>query len=88
MKFEIGTYYDKVQDKSIPCVVIDGKAFGWGVMPDSLAKARAAIKADPTVKNAIMMGLHSHFIKNLSKTLGRDITIKQVNDAIDSGKLE
>ena len=86
--FHIGTYFDQVRDAEVKCIVFNGKSFGWGVLPESLKNAKAAWTADPTLKNAIMMDVCTHFLKSLSKFIEREITIKEVNECLEKGYIE
>lgn len=86
--FAVGTFYDKVQDKDVRCIVVDGVPFGWGVMPDSLSRVRAAFEADPTIKDAVMMDMQHHFLTSLSKFVGRPMTMTEVLDGLEAGAIE
>ena len=85
---EIGAYYDKVRDADVKCLMVDGKPFGWGVLPESLKTAKSAWKADPTLYDPIMMDIRNHFIKSFAKFLGRNVTIAEINKAIKEGYIE
>lgn len=83
MKITLGTYYDDVRKENISCLVIDGKSFTWGVLPESLRKAKEAWISDPTIKDAIMMDIRNHFLTSLCKFTGEKITIQDINKALD-----
>lgn len=87
-KFEIGKSYDKVRDAFIPCIYVDDSPFMWGILPESLHRVKAAFEVDPTVKDAVMMDIQTHFLKSLSKFAGKQLTMKEVNDGLDNGYIE
>lgn len=78
-----GSYFDRIQNRKVKCLLLNGKPFGWGVMQDSLKKAKEAYIKDPTIKDAILLDVCTHFLKSLSKEIGREISITEVNEALE-----
>lgn len=87
-KVEIGSLYDKVQDKDISCLFVDGEIVYWGVTPDSLSRAKEAWKSDPTIRDSVMMDIHHHFLTAFCKVVGKTVTIRDVNEAIRNGYID
>jgi hypothetical protein len=87
-KVEVGSYYDKVQDKDVSCLIINGETLTWGVTPDSLTRAKEAWKSDPTIRDSVMMDIHHHFLKAFCKAVGKTVTIRDVNEAINAGYID
>lgn len=74
------------EDQNI--LAVDGEAFDWGLDPADVQKMRLAIKKDEGVKDSFLGNVKHHFIMCFSDFLGRPITFKEINEALDRGYLE
>lgn len=65
-------------------LAIDNEIFDWGIEEEEIKQARRS----SAIKDDLLGNIQKHFITSLSSFLGREVTIKEVNDAIESGWLE
>ena len=66
----------------------DGVLFDWGMNPEELEEAKKFCGQDPFHRKTIHGDLCRFFLKCLSEVLGKEVTIKEVNAAIEQGSIE
>lgn len=71
--------------KEIKYLVVDNEVFDWGLDPDSLSNAVNMINHSPDNKQAVLNSIINHFIASFSEFLGRDITLQEINESIETG---
>ena len=69
-------------------LAVDNEGFDWGIDEEGLKKAALKIKKDPHMREMYVGNIQKHFIKSMSEFLGKEVTLKEVNDAIESGSIE
>ena len=66
-------------------IVVDNEAFDWEVEPEQLKQVELKIKNDPLMKDSLIGSIFSHMASCFSEFLGKKVSLKEINDAIDSG---
>jgi len=69
-------------------LAVDNEAFDWGLNEEQYKKAQFVIKNDPEMKENYVGDIQKHFIKSMSEFLGKQVTLKEINDAIEKGFIE
>ena len=66
-------------------IVVDNEAFDWEVEPEQVKIISMKIKNDPLMKNSLIGSIFEHMAMCFSEFLGRKVSLKEMNDAIESG---
>lgn len=69
-------------------LVVDNEAFDWGLDEDTYQKAKFAIKNDPLMKENFIGNIQKYFVDAFSEFVGKEMTLKEINDAIEKGFLD
>jgi uncharacterized protein YneF (UPF0154 family) len=85
--------YDKNMQKSIKILNVDGKnyivvdneAFDWEIEPEQLRSIEVKIKNDPPIRESLIGNILSHMTSCFSEFIGRKVSLKEINDAIENG---
>ena len=67
----------------VRALLIDGEIFRWGLSDTSIEQAKQIWLGDPSMHDEVLFDIYRHFLTALSKFMGREITIKEVNEALD-----
>ena len=59
--------------------------FDWGIEEEALQEAKKFAGEDASIKKAIHGDIKKFFLDSLSEFLGREVTLKEVNEAVESG---
>lgn len=73
--------------KEINVLTVDGEVFDWGMEPESVLNAQDMQRNHPQFIETIMKTVTEHFIECLSDFLGRKISLRDFNDAVERGYL-
>ena len=68
-------------------IFIDGLMFDFIMEEESLKEAKRFCGDDPLLKKAVHGDIKKAFLEGMSEFLGREITLKQVNDAVVNGSI-
>ena len=66
-------------------IVVDNEAFDWEVEPEQLKRIELKIKNDPLMKTSLIGSIFNHLASCFSEFLGKKVSLKEINDALDSG---
>jgi hypothetical protein len=66
-------------------IVVDNEAFDWEVEPEQLRHAEFKIKNDPLMKESFIGNIFSHMAGCFSEFIGKQVSLKEINDAIEKG---
>jgi len=69
-------------------IVVDGEAFDWQVTPEQIHKAEFLIKNDPSVRQGFIGNIFRHICESFSQLVGRKVSLKEINDAIENGYID
>jgi hypothetical protein len=80
MNIEIKPYHDPDDDIEVMAIYIDGEVVDWGIPP--------AVIEELKVKNKVSRfrywaSIQKHFMYSLSETLGKTVTLKELNEMIE-----
>jgi alpha-L-arabinofuranosidase len=67
---------------------INNEMFDWQIEEEELDDAVKFANNDEKVKKAIKADIQNFFLSCLSEVVGQNITLKELNDAIEKGCLE
>ena len=87
MKIEIRKHTDEETGEEYRALFVDDILFDWGLEKKSLLDARKLGESNPTVQKSVQGNIQQHFLESFSEFLGREITIQEVNVAIETGKI-
>lgn len=65
---------------------LDG--FDWGLDPEEVEKLKFACANDPHMTESYIGNVKNHFVECFSEFIGRPISLKEINDAIESEEIE
>lgn len=80
--------FELVNYSGVAILAVAGEAFDWGIDSVDLDNLRLTVKKDDGLKNSFVGDLKHHFITCLSDFLGRPITFKEINEALERGYIE
>lgn len=83
--FVVTQYYDPDTKQNQKVIFVDEEMFDWGIEEEALQEAKKFAAGDPSIKKAIHGDIKSFFLDSLSEFLGKEVTLKDVNEAIESG---
>ena len=69
-------------------IVADNEAFDWEIEPEKVAMIELNIKNDPLMKNNFIGSIFNQMTVCFSEFIGKKISLKEINDAIDNGYIE
>jgi hypothetical protein len=87
-EFEIQEVVDPDTEERYRALAINGEVFDWGLEKEDMESAKKMCGSDPFLKKSLHGDICRHFITCLSEFLGKEITLKQVNEALEQGYLE
>jgi hypothetical protein len=76
----------KVEGKDY--LVVDNEVFDWEVEPEQLKIIQFKIKNDPLMKDNFIGSLFDHLTACFSEFIGKKVTLKEMNNAIEKGCIE
>jgi len=82
-KFRLILKIKKHENQNVICV--DDNVFDWDVGEQELIEAIKFAENDVNLKDQILKSLRKHFLDSLSEVIGRNITIKELNLALQNG---
>jgi hypothetical protein len=84
MRIEIKNHQDE-SGQTYRAIFADEQLFDWWLDEDNLTVARQLCKREPLMKKSVMGDIQSHFVQCFSEFIGREITLKEINEALVSG---
>jgi hypothetical protein len=69
-------------------IIVENEGFDWEIEPEQLRKVEISIKNDPVMKENFIGNMLNHFVTCFSDFLGKKITLKEINEALDKGYIE
>jgi len=63
-------------------IYVNGELFDWGVPKEAVEELEMSY--DPVWKMRCYQSIRNHFINSFSEFLGRKITFKEINEAINA----
>lgn len=66
---------------------VDGELFDWDTDKEALQKAKQFSAHYTFLAESIAGDIQKHFLDSFSQFIGRDITLKELNQAIQKGEL-
>ncbi len=69
-------------------IVVDNEAFDWEVEPNQMMAIKMKIKSDPPMRDSLIGSVFAHMTSCFSDFIGKQVTLKEINDAIDCGYIE
>ena len=69
-------------------IIVDNEAFDWEVDPDQIKHIELKIKNDPLMKEVFVGSIFSHMESCFSEFIGKKVSLKDINDAIEKGYIE
>jgi hypothetical protein len=67
---------------------VENEGFDWEIEPGQLRMVEISIKNDPTMRENLIGNLFNHFVDSFSDFLGKKVTLKEINDALEKGFIE
>lgn len=71
--------------EGINYIVVDNEAFDWSIEPDQVKHIQFQINNDPTMKDTYVGNILTHFTSCFSEFLGRKVSLKDINEALERG---
>ena len=87
MKLSIKPYQDEEIGEQYIAIYVDDVLFDWGMEKEHLSNAIEFTKNDSTMKKSLNEDIKRHFIESFSEFIGKEITLEEVNEAIESGRI-
>lgn len=76
------------KNKDIRFLVLEKEIFDWGLDDESLLRAKKLIEQKPDMRESVIMSIINHFVESFSDFLGREITLEEIIDAVEKGKIK
>lgn len=76
----------EIQNKKY--IILDNEGFDWEIEPGQLKKVEISIKNDPAMKENFIGNMLNHFVTCFSDFLGKNVSLKDINDALEKGYIE
>lgn len=80
MKIEIKPY-EQPDVGTVKAIYVDDEPFDWGAVKQNTLH-------NPVKKARLIVSVRNHFVNSFSEFIGKKVTLKQINEAIESGVLE
>jgi hypothetical protein len=75
----------KVNLEGVNYIVVDNEAFDWSIEPEFVKMVQFQIKNDPEMKDSYIGSIFQHFTKCFSDFIGREVSLQEINQAIQEG---
>lgn len=66
-------------------IVVDNEAFDWELDPEQFKSIEFKIRNDPSMKDSFIGNIFNHLTSCFSEFIGRKVSLKEINDAIEKG---
>ena len=76
----------KIEDKNY--IILDNEGFDWEIDPKQLRLVEISIGNDPAMKESFIGNMLNHFVTCFSDFLGKKVSLKEINDALEKGCIE
>lgn len=74
-----------IETNGLKMISVNGEVFDWGLEPEDVQKLKFACGNDPEMTESYIGNIKTHLLTCFSEFLERDVTMKEVNDAIEKG---
>jgi hypothetical protein len=74
--------------EGVRIIVVGNEAFDWGVDERDFKTARVKSRNDPALKENFLGSIEKHFVNCFSEFVGRQVTLKEINQALEQGWIE
>lgn len=85
---EIKEYTDPDTGDTFKALYFNGEVFDWYIDKDELNKAKTFAKGNQVRNRAVVGDVIQFFMQCLREALGREISLKELNEAIRKGAIE
>lgn len=76
---------DLVEIEGKKYITVDNEAFDWEVDSDQLKNISFKIKNDPSMRESFIGNIIKHMASCFSEFVGKKVSLKEINDAIERG---
>lgn len=76
----------KIEDKNY--IILDNEGFDWEIDPKQLRMVEISIGNDPNMKESFIGNMLNHFVSCFSEFLGKKVSLKEINDALEKGYID
>lgn len=87
-KITICEVYNPETEDRYNALYIDGEFFDWGLEQEEINKAKNFCGEDNFFHKTIHGDICQHFTQCISEVLERDVSIKEINEAIEKGYID
>lgn len=85
---EIISGYSEEFEKEINAIAVDGEVFDWGLDPDSWLEAKKVISQHNELMETVTTSILNHFCECFSEFVGKNMSLQEINEAIEKGRIE
>jgi hypothetical protein len=75
-------------DKNINALAVDGEVFDWGLDLNSWDEAKKVISQHKELTETVTTSILNHFCECFGEFVGQNMTLQEINDAIERGYIE
>lgn len=68
-------------------LAVDKEIFDWGLEKEDIDKLKFICSKDPHLTESYVGNIKKHFISSFSEIIGQQVTLKEINDAIEKGEI-
>lgn len=86
-KIEIKDFHDLETGKHLRVLFVDDNVFDWNIDLAEIEKARQACK-DMAARRAIHANIQDHFLRCFEVFMGKQYTLREINEAIERGSID
>jgi len=87
-KIEVISGYSEEFNKDINALTVNGEVFDWGLELDSWLEAKKVISQHAELTETVTTSILNHFCECFSEFVGQNMTLREVNEAIERGYIE
>lgn len=62
--------------------------FDWALVEDGLKKAREYVAKNPMTHEVVYGDIQKHFLDSFAEFVGKRLSLKEINEAIEKGCIE
>ena len=68
-------------------IYVDDVLFDWGLGPEDVERAKKFAKHSEMLKKTIQGDIQKHFLDSFAEFLGKAVSLRELNEAIESGTI-
>lgn len=69
-------------------IVVGNEVFDWGLDEEHFKIAQRVAKSDEAMKDVFLGEIQKHFVQCFSEFVGKQVTLKEISDALETGEIE